>query len=460
MAGIGFVLRKLSKSDDLSGVVQAFIYSTFISSGPWLFSVIALSIILSFGAEIIPFDGVRNFQLIIVYNFSFSFVIFGIFSLVITRFISDYIYNDNMEAIAGMMIGSLVLMYLIAVPLCYFFYFHIASFPSQIAFSAVLNFMIVIGVWHISVFLSTLKDYKTISFSFLIGMGFSVIAAFYLGEKFSTIGMLNGFSLGLCVILAVLFAQVFYEYPFLIKKPFAFLKYFPKYWQFFVAGLSYNIAVWVDKWIMWFSPEAMVSKSGLPYDLYYSSATFLGYLTIIPALGFFTFNIETKFNDKLMTFYCSIENKATLEQINYNHMDLIKSLFSSLMNFIVLQGSITLIIVLLASRLLDVLGMPTLQLGIFRYAVLGSFFQIFSVFFLILLYYFDHRNGAMMVNLVFLFSNTILTLISIKMGFSYYGIGFFLSSLITFVFSAIVTVHYLGNLPLHTFITRNKVSKF
>ena len=460
MAGIGFVLRKLSKSDDLSGVVQAFIYSTFISSGPWLFSVIALAAILTFGSKIIPFDGLRNFQIIIIYNFSFSFVIFGIFSLVITRFISDYIYNKNMEAIAGMMMGSLIIMYLIAMPLCYFFYFHIAHFTDQIAFSALLNFMIIIGVWHISVFLSTLKDYKTISFSFLIGMGFSVIAAFYLGKKFSTIGMINGFTLGLSVILAILFAQVFYEYPFYIKKPFAFLKYFGKYWQFVVAGLSYNIAIWIDKWIMWFSPEAMVSKSGLPYDLYYSSAMFLGYLTVIPALGFFTFSIETKFNDKLLEFYHTLENKATLKQIKYNHKDLIKSLFGCLMNFIVLQGSITIIVVLVSTKLLDILGMPILQLGIFRYAVLGAFYQIFSVFFLILLFYFDYRNGAMVVNLVFLFSNGILTYITMKMGFSYYGVGFFISSLITFIVAAIITISYLAKLPLHTFITRNKVSKF
>ncbi len=45
MAGIGFELRKLLKSDSLVGLLQAYAYAGVISSGPWVLSIIGILVI-------------------------------------------------------------------------------------------------------------------------------------------------------------------------------------------------------------------------------------------------------------------------------------------------------------------------------------------------------------------------------------------------------------------------------
>jgi polysaccharide biosynthesis protein PelG len=454
MAGIGFVLRKLSSQKNLSGVFQAFIYSTFISSGPWLFSIIALSIILAFGRKILPFHGIKTFQIIIIYNFSFSYFFYGIFSLIITRYISDSIYKKKLANIMGMMFGSLILLYIVVIPFEYFLYFS-NNFETDIAISASINFTILLGVWHITTFLSTLRNYKSISFSFFAGMAFAVFASFYLGHRYSTLGLINGFTLGLCIILAVLFAFVFNEYPFKIQNIFIFLKYFKNYWQLAISGTLYSLAIWVDKWLMWYSPDSTIGACGLRYDINYSSAVFFGYLTIIPGLGYFMFAIETSFYEKILEFYNSINNKANFNEIEISHKNLIKCLFRNLLDFMILQGTITVIVVLMAHKILILVGIPMVQLSIFRYSVLSAFYMLFANYFVIVLYYFDSITYAMYINAVFFISNVIFTLFSISIGFEYYGMGLFISCMLTFIVAGILTIKYLYELPYHTFITRN-----
>ena len=460
MAGIGFVLKKLSIQKNLSGIFRAFIYSTFISSGPWLFSIIALAIILALGNRILSVDGIRTFQIIVIYNFSFSFIVYGVLSLVMTRFISDSIYKSELYNIIGMMFSSLCTLYIIAVPFNYLFYFY-TGIPTDIAVSATINFMILLGIWHISTFLSTLKSYKSISFAFFIGMFFAIFSAFTLGYKYSVLGFINGFTLGLCLILAVLFSFVFYEYPFKIEKPMHFFKAFKVYWPLAVSGAAYNIAIWVDKWIMWFSPDGVQSNlGGLRYDTNYSTAVFLGYLTIIPALGYFLFATETSFYEKILDFYKSLSEKATYEEIKTFHTNLINSFFIGMIDFTVLQGTIATIVVLTAHKILALIGVPMTQLGIFRYSVLSAFFILFVNYFVIVLYYFDDIKRAMFINLFFLVTNFIFTAYSVKLGFKFYGTGLFISSILTFVFAGILTFDYIKNLPFHTFITKNKRSKY
>ena len=43
MAGIGFELRRILAEDTYTSMVKGYLYSTVISSGPWLMSVLSLA---------------------------------------------------------------------------------------------------------------------------------------------------------------------------------------------------------------------------------------------------------------------------------------------------------------------------------------------------------------------------------------------------------------------------------
>src|SRR5277367_5629790 len=101
MAGIGFVLRKLYKQDNLSGLAGACLHSAFASAGPWLFTVLALGAIAALGKSLVGVDVLFDFRVILIYNFSFSLVVSGPVFMVVTRYLSDAIYKRNVSNAVG-----------------------------------------------------------------------------------------------------------------------------------------------------------------------------------------------------------------------------------------------------------------------------------------------------------------------------------------------------------------------
>jgi len=56
---------------------------------------------------------------------------------------------------------------------------------------------------------------------------------------------------------------------------------------------------------------------------------------------------------------------------------------------------------------------------------------------------------------LFLLSNAAFTFISFSYGFKYYGVGYYLACVLTFVVSSLYMFHYIKRLPFHTFISTN-----
>jgi uncharacterized membrane protein len=80
---------------------------------------------------------------------------------------------------------------------------------------------------------------------------------------------------------------------------------------------------------------------------------------------------------------------------------------------------------------------------------------VLLLFSTIILAYFDCRRINLGIFFFYLVSNALLTLGCLKLGFSYYGYGFFLSSALTFFIAAIFLFSHVRKLPYHAFITNN-----
>ncbi len=455
MAGIGFVLRRLYRQDNLSGLFKLCLHSVVASTGPWLFTVLALGTIAFLGKNIVPLEILTNFRAILIYNFSFSLIISGPIFMVATRYLADCIHRRDVSNAPGMLLGSLTLLWFCELILASIFYFYFIDLSFPMALSAVVNFLLISAVWLFSIFISALKNYQLISRSFLAGMVVAVCASTLLAPQYGEIGLINGFSLGICIIIGLLAANILAEYPFSIKEPFAFISYFRKYWEIALSGFICNLAIWVDKWIMWFSPEAITLKSGLIIYPDYDSAMFVAYLTVVPAMAIFLFNIETNFFEKYVRFYNDIENQSSFAKIRRNHHALMRSIVSNSGYLFLLQGIIAIIGVLMAPQIISLLSGNYIQIGMLRYGLLGALFQVLTVLLLILLSYFDNRKACLFIQFAFLGMNSIFTLVAMNAGFKYYGYGYFLASFLTFLISAMITVKYVAKLPYHTFITTN-----
>ena len=69
--------------------------------------------------------------------------------------------------------------------------------------------------------------------------------------------------------------------------------------------------------------------------------------------------------------------------------------------------------------------------------------------------YFDLRRTALWLQVLFGLTNTAFTYLSMRMGFAYYGYGYFLAALITFAATFLAVAHYLNRLPYQTFVVSN-----
>jgi uncharacterized membrane protein len=455
MAGIGFILRKFSRQDNLLGLIYAYTCSALSSTGPWILTVIALGSIIAIGKKITTNDVLLNFRAIIIYNFAFSLVLSGPPTMIATRYLADAIHRKDVSTITGMMLGSLILMYLFLLPVALLFYGAYATLSLDMVFAATINFLLISAVWLTSVFIAGLKDYKSVTLAYAVGLLIAVIASTLLAQRFGAAGMINGVSFGLCFLVAILLAQLFIEYPYSFKQPFHFISYFKKYWELALGGLIYNSAIWVDKWIMWFAPEAQQLENGLHINSTYDSAMFFAYLTIVPSLALFLFSMETNFFEHYLRFYRDIQHKVTFGKIQKNHQLLMRSITNNGGQFLLLQASICVLCILAAPQILNMIGGSYLQIGIFRFGVLGAFCHVMLIFLLILLSYFDNRRATLALQLVFLVTNTVFTLLTVHFGFAYYGYGYFMSCFITFMLASVITFRYVINLPYHTFITTN-----
>jgi len=229
MAGIGFALRKLVRQDDLIGIIQGYGHSALVATGPWLLTVISLGSISFFTAGIATTGDLIAFRLIVIYNFAFSLVLTGPVMMVATRYLADMIYLKKVDGAVGMFLGALAFSYGTQLVIIAPFYLAYVEVDLGVRFLAIFNYLIITGIWLVSVFLTALKDYAAITRAYGVGMLVAALAAVVLSYDWGTAGLLVGFTLGLAIILFWLIARVFIEYPYTVKDPFGFVSYFRRY---------------------------------------------------------------------------------------------------------------------------------------------------------------------------------------------------------------------------------------
>lgn len=455
MAGIGFVLRKLLKKDNISGVVQAYLHATLASSGPWLFTVLALGSFFVITGGYIQHEVLDSFRAILLYNFAFSLVISAPFTIISTRYLADLIYREDVDDAPAMLLGTILVLDFVSLPIVSAFYLFCTNLELNLVFYAVINFIMIAGIWQSSIFISAIKQYTGVTFSFVFGMIIAVFAAVFFADMYSEAGMISGFNLGLAFIFSSLVGLVFSEYPKRCTHLFRVLPYFRKYWELALGAFLYSIGIWADKWIMWFAPEATVLPNGMIMYPHYDSAMFVAYLTVVPAMSMFLISQETSFFEQYVKFFDDIQKHANYDKIEENHRNLSDCLSYHSLNLVLLQGSICFLTILAAPKIFDILGMNYIQIGIFRFGVLGAMFQVLTLFLTVILSYFDHRKGVFRIQIFFCVSNISLSFLCRYLGFSYYGYGYFLSNLLTFVLAATVLEQYLRKLPYYSFVTNN-----
>ena len=149
MAGIGFELRKIYNEDSLFSKQKAYAYAGIVYTGPML-----LGILLTAGVVVLTMvagisENERDYILSnLTYAIIFSLVITSLFSLVVTRFVADMLYEKKFETIIPSFYASSALMLMIGTPL-YALYLALASRSLAEVAMGVLLFGELCLVWNV-----------------------------------------------------------------------------------------------------------------------------------------------------------------------------------------------------------------------------------------------------------------------------------------------------------------------
>ncbi len=453
MAGIGFRLKKLLEEDTYTGLLKGHLYSAIISSGPMLTSVICIGLLGVMSWPVLKTEEYLIFRTTIVYVFAFSIIFTGVFQMITTRYIADRLFMKESKGLIPCFV-ALMLITIISQTLIGSVFFRYVVDDWRYVFVSTSLYVVISCLWNTMIFISAVKNYRIIFIGFLIGAMTSLIAGHYLGITIGMIGYLLGFTIGQFIIVVFLIACFINEFDYVKPVSFNFLYYFKKYPELCVSGLVINLAVWVDKFMFWFSSYGTTVKGVFTTFPLYDGAFFIAYLTIIPALSLFLMRVETSFYQKYREYYKVIMGKAPLQKIEIAKENIVLDLKESIMVLLKVQGAITAILIIGAIKVIQIAKLQWAQIILFKIGTLSAFLLIFFQLLLIILYYFEFRKEACLLTVMFLVTNIIASFITLNLGFRSFGYGFFSSCFVCLFTGYFVLNHKLKKLECITFMSQ------
>jgi polysaccharide biosynthesis protein PelG len=453
VAGVGFELRQAIHGDNHLSAIRGYLYAAVISAGPWLLSVVTLSLLGLIATSFLSQHATVLFAATITHTFAISLITTGLVQMVVTRYLADRLYLDKSALIAPTFVSVVVLsagaqFVLINVLLIS------TGLPLSYRLSAATLYVAVSEIWIAMIFLSAARDYVSIALSFAVGYLVSFVAAIGLGSAFGAHAYLMGFAAGQVLTLGLLVARVLTEFETTEAFNFEFVGYFRRYPALIGIGFFYSLALWVDKIAFWLSPQGMdvgtYLKVFTPYDTIFFAASLVSF---VPALVLFTVHLETDFYEYYKRFYAAILDKRSLGDLLEAKEGMARSIRTSYLALLKVQsGLVLLVVTLLTPIIMQVFDVPQEHWDTFRVVVVSMSVQVFLLFTTLILQYLDLRGSVLIVSSVFLATNLGFAVPTILLGHQFYGYGFLASSIISVVTSFILLAERFKKLEYLTFM--------
>lgn len=454
MAGIGFELRKMLRRNTLLGLMQAYTYAGLIGAGPWVLSIVGILLIGVLSLPfVLPTGLITQFQVSVTYLIALSLILTGPLQLAYTRFTSDRLFEKrddlvlpNFHAVTFVVTAASALLGALAV---------IVLFPQQTAAYRLLmlaGFVVMSNIWIATIFLSGMKQYVSIIVVFFIGYTFTTAAALLL-NRFGLTGLLSGFVMGQTILLAGLLSLIYRDYR---SDHFISFEVFWKRYRYpslMLTGLLYNLGIWVDKFMFWYSSGTGQPVIGpLRASIIYDIPVFLAYLAIIPGMAVFLMRIETDFVEYYDAFYDAVREGASLQHIERMRNAMVEALRNGIWEIIKVQTIAAMILFAAGTVLLSWLRISTLYLPLLYIDVIAASMQVVFMGTINVFFYLDKRKIVLSLVAGFVALNVIFTGITLVLNPAFYGYGFAGSLLVVVLASLYLLDRKLESLEYETFM--------
>jgi uncharacterized membrane protein len=304
MAGIGFELRRMI--DERKGFVakaRAYACAGLISSGPWLMTILTLSL-LNLAAPFLGAEGgFPMFRALVTYSFAFSLIIQGIGQMAITRWVADLLYAKKYDrvlpAFAATLLAAGLVHALLGAVFC-----TLGEFPVSLGALAVTLFTVLGMTWIALTWLSVAREYDEVLRAYIVGTVIAVAGMVFVGLRGDTVGMLTAYTVGQAYTLVHLCRVIVRGMESGGPRDFTVFRSLRKFPRLVLLGLAYNTAIWVDKMVFWYS-DGLGEHPWVQYHPIYDTCSFLAYLTVVPALAVNLVRLETSFYEYYRAYSAS-----------------------------------------------------------------------------------------------------------------------------------------------------------
>lgn len=408
MAGIGFELRKIFGKNTLMSRTWGIIYASLTSVGPslmFIFLLFTLRLIMHrcYAAEL----EILFFTSSFTYAFLAAILVSAFFNTVVSRYISDKIFEKKEEDICSSMFGILtvgsVISGIIATVMCIMLY---KNFGVPIRFLAAYYLLTVFAtnVYNIITYISALKEYKKVTFYYFSGVCASILIFFLLYKLAGWHMLLAIFwslATGFFLINLLLVCACVKAFGVPGSKYFEFLRYIVKYPKLLLSGFLYMFGFYLSNIIYLLFSDMSVQITIFKIAPNYDMAMFLALLVNLSGMVIFEVKTETTFYDKYID-YLSALSKGTYDLIEIKRISLQNIINLQLFFLYEVQLIITVILICLANIFYPYLGIGNQILNMLLILGMGLYCTFCMYFTIIFLYYFENHTAACIGPIVFL----------------------------------------------------------
>ncbi len=435
MAGVGVKLHKIFEKNTLTADMAGFLYSVMITIAP-MFAVILNLLLMQqvLGFSEVGYAARELFSCTVLYTFIFALLTASPFNAVLSRYMSDMIYEEHYEDIlpcyhVGLVL-NISLSCLVGVPFCMWEHF-VGGISVFYVFTGFCGYISLVLVFYSMIYLSICKDYQRISLYFLCGMVEAFLMALFLHFVLRW-GVTQSM---LFALMTGFFLTAVLEYA-LVKRYFVknsnrykpVLLYFRKYWQLVVTNFLYILGLYIHNFVFWTTDMRMtVAKSFVcnqPYDM----ASCLAMFTNISATVIFIARVEMHFHDKYKHYSEAVIGGRGAD-IENTKRRMFRQLVSELMTLARIQFIISVVIYLFCIVVLPQKGFSGMTMLIYPSLAAGYFVLFLMYSSIIFLYYFNDLDGSTMTAVVFFATTFAGSIIATKLAPIWYGIGVVIGAL-------------------------------
>lgn len=454
MAGIGFELKKLFK--DNSGILNAlkgYSVTAVVTEGPMILTMLMLFLIRYIMKYYhASYKEQEIFLFMITYVMIFSLILSNTVLMLINRYISDCIYNEEMNNVLPSFFGVIFLILLIGGPVSWIY---VCTLPVSwmIRIAAVWQFCSMLVLWIQMAYLSAIKQYTYVLLGFLAGTIGSVgSAAVMMGIGWNQLlAAMWGAAIGFLIMMVLFMVQMIAYYP---MGEFRLFGYFPaldRYGSLVATGFLMAFGLYAHNFVFWFSEfRNQIFPTGV-FCTRYDIPAFYATLTILPMLVQFVVSLETKFCKKNRFYFDTILYGGRLSEIQAAKQDMEKTLFRELAYMMEIQLIFTVFSVTFLGNFLKTIGLDEGMTIIYRILCFGYCIYGLMKCLIIILLYFDDRKGACISAGMFAAASIVLSALSLSAGADFWGAGFLGAGILTTFYTIIRLKRYLNRLEYHVF---------